>query len=265
MDYESEGEPADGADGIVFAPATSRPGRKLNGRQLAWYLVGWTALSVALVVAVTIVDRPGHSHKGDSSGGQHRAPMATLPPTTRGPQQLTAGGSVGWTLRVQYTAIESYHHGALVGVTGCLQASCSGGPVVLGSYPNDFVAAVRAQGNGRITTGRHAGRYLNWAPGLGYWLDTAVRDAQGRPLRAFASATSATPLLPLRTRFKILSCGVIGSSRGGVAACARLRAASWTVVQVPNPGPIRSLSLYVGPETSPRTELTFSRAVLRIG
>jgi hypothetical protein len=260
-------EPAlDPADEIVFGPPGRREaGRKLSGRQLAWYLVGWTALSVALVVAVTVVYRPGHPATGNSGRSQQRAPVANLPPAPKGAQRLTADGSDGWTLSLHYTAVESYHYEYPIAVTGCLRVSCTGGPVSLGSYPEDFVAAVRAQGNGRITSGSHAGAYLNWASGLGYWLDTAPRDSHGRPLRAFASASSTTPLLSLRTRFKILSCGVVGSGHGNVAICARLRAATWTVVEVPNPGPIRSVSLYVGPETAPPTGLTFSRAVLRIG
>ena len=234
-------------------------------RKLVWYLVGWVAVSALALVAVLVVYRPAHSA---GSNGPHAAPLASLPPGPTG-RQPTVGGSAGWALDLFYTPVEKYHHGPLIAVSGCPRAACTGRPVALGKYPSRFLTAVRAQGSGMITCGKRTGRYLSWSETAGYWLDTAPRDAGLRPLRQFASASSATPLLSLQTPIRVLACGN-GSRSGTRSICARLRAANWQVVEVSTPHPDRSIRLYVGKETGPHFAAgpwvgRFDRAVLRVG
>src|SRR5436309_1055531 len=81
--------------------------------------------------------------------------------------------SGGWEISIYYTPVERYHTGVPKAVTGCLTITCKNGTAVIGTYPKDFVAAVKEEGNGRITSGAHAGQYLNWSVGIGFWLDSA--------------------------------------------------------------------------------------------
>jgi len=247
------------------------PGRGLADRA-AWYIVAWVVVSGLLVLLVTRVDRspgPPNTHPAGRVGA---AAVATAGPAQHGAppdRSVTAAGSGDWTLAVSYTPVESFHHGPVVRVAGCLRVTCdSRGD--LGGYPADFVAAVQAEGSGRITSGVHAGAFLGWAAGVGYWLDTAPRDSRGKPLTAFTSAGSGTPLLSLRTRLRILACGADESGAANDMVCARLRAATWVVAEVRGPSPTRSVTLYVGAESGPgfadgRWNTTFSHAVLRIG
>lgn len=245
-----------------------------TGRGLAWYLVGWAALSAVLVIAVMWVDwspsdSPARPSRESVGGLETASPARSGGNPAQRTQQMTAAVSRDWTLDLSYTPVQSHHRGRAVRVTGCPRAFC-GRPADLGSYPNEFVEAVRAQGTGKITAGAHAGKYLGWAASVGYWLDTAPRDSHGNPLRAYLSASSGSPLLSLRTRLRILSCGVDESGGSNAAVCAKLKASTWRVVEVPNPGPTRSLTLYIGLETSSgfaasAWNTTFSHAMLRIG
>jgi hypothetical protein len=158
--------------------------------------------------------------------------------------------STGWTVTVYYTAVERYHHGAATRVTGCPRMDCQRRGADLGSYPDDFVEAVRDEGTGRLADGR----YLNWSSDTGYWLDTAPRDSAGGALRPWVSAAADRAVLPSGTRFAIVDCGH-GEGGGKVDAtvCARLREARWTVTDefTPGLGGPHHVDLYIGEETGP--------------
>ena len=252
-------------------PGKSDAGRGLSAGRLAWYVGAWAVLSAALVLAVVLFDPSAGRSAAHPSTGPDRSSAAAGPPgrTILSTRQATAAGSLDWRLDLSYTPVQSYHHGQGVQVTGCPRASCAS-KADLGTYPSDFIEAVRAQGTGKLTSGTHAGKYLGWAAGVGYWVDTAPRGVRGDVLQAFSSAVSGTSLLSLRTRVRILSCGLDESGGSNTAVCDRLRAPAWSVVEVPNPGPTRSLTLYIGLETGPKFTgspwaTTFSHAVLRIG
>ena len=143
----------------------------------------------------------------------------------------------GWRITTYYTVIESYFSGRPQQVKGCLKIDCSaaGDPNnVLATLPSDFVATVITEGNGKMTSGANAGRYLNWSgsmPGSGFWLDSAARNAQGTALVAFESA-AAHPSVSFGTKFKVLQCGVDSENAEQMndAACAKLKAGNWVVV-----------------------------------
>jgi hypothetical protein len=150
---------------------------------------------------------------------------------------------------VYYTAVESFHTGRATTVTGCPRLDCTHGTSDLGTYPADFVAAVRDEGTGRTRTGR----YLNWSYDTGYWLDDAPRDTAGRPLRAYRSAAADPDVLPAGTRFTIASCG--RDEEGSpidAAVCARLSAAQWAITDefTPGLGGRRHIDAYIGEETA---------------
>lgn len=171
-------------------------------------------------------------------------------PTRSDGRSATTSGRVsgGWTATVYYTAVEEYHSGRTVRVTGCPALECSRGHADLGGYPATFVSAVRDEGTGRTASGR----YLNWSHDTGYWLDSAPRDSAGRALRPFESAAADPGALARGTRFVVLACG---EDEGGhpvdPAVCARLRRARWTITDefTPGLGGAHHIDLYLGEET----------------
>jgi len=176
--------------------------------------------------------------------------------------------SAGWTVTVYYTAVEAYHTAPPTRVTGCPTIDCAHGTADLGSYPADFVQAVRDEGTGRTKTGR----YLNWSHDTGYWLDDAPRDAYGRPLRPFESAAADTDVLPSGTRFTIVHCGHDDGQPVDPTVCTRLHRAHWTITDqfTPGFGGRRHLDVYIGEETGPRFTdgpwyCTLTDATIRIG
>ena len=58
-----------------------------------------------------------------------------------------------YAITVYYTAVESFHGGVMETVRGLLSPEGAFGNDVLGTYPASFIAAVQAQGAGRITSG----------------------------------------------------------------------------------------------------------------
>ncbi|WP_461033748.1 RlpA-like double-psi beta-barrel domain-containing protein [Streptomyces mayteni] len=162
--------------------------------------------------------------------------------------------SADWLVTVYYTAVESYHDGESVPVTGCPRLDCAHGTEDLGDHPTDFVAAVRDEGTGRLTTGPYAGRYLNWSHDTGYWLDVAPRDSYGRPLEPFVSAAADGEVLPRGRTLRVADCG---TAEDGSAiepdVCARLTAATWEIRDefTPGLGGERHLDVYLGEETGP--------------
>jgi len=268
----------------MTGPHASSPAPARRSSRLGWSLAAWLALSIGTCLAVLVTHhstRPAANDAGLSTAravspaspiGPGVAPTASAPvaaPSSSAPVALTRDGSADWQLRLFFTATEAYYHGAPVRVRGCADLACPRGQVDLGRYPRDFVAAVRAQGSGRLDAGPHRGGYLDWDAVRGYWIDTAPRAADGAPLRPFASVISSTPQLSAYTPLEVLSCGK-GSRAGWAVVCARLRAASWSVATVAAPRGERTVRLYVGTETRPGFAAgpwadTFQHAVLRVG
>jgi hypothetical protein len=171
------------------------------------------------------------------------AVLATLSGSEPGP-------TAGWTVTVYYTAVEAYHSGAPTPVVGCPTVDCAHGSADLGTFPADFVAAVRDEGTGRTTSGR----YLNWSHDVGFWLDHIPRDAYGRPLRPFESAAADTAVLAAGTGFTIVDCGrETDGTPVHPTVCARLRQAHWIVSDLFTPGfgGPRHVDVYIGEETDP--------------
>ncbi|MFI9450217.1 hypothetical protein [Amycolatopsis sp. NPDC052450] len=162
--------------------------------------------------------------------------------------------STGWYVTVYYTAVESHHDEDPVPVTGCLVLDCERGDDPLGSYPEDFVKAVEDEGTGRIVSGRHAGRYLNWSHDTGFWLDNAPRDSHGRPLEPFVSAAADPAVLGDGRELRITGCGTAEDGTAiDAGVCDRLRSASWRIMDefTPGLGGDRHIDVYLGEETGP--------------
>lgn len=205
--------------------------------------------------------RPTKAHAAAKRAGRARAnkqarrdaPPAneSAPQSATVPTAAAANGSM--RLSVYYTAVEAFHTGPDVAVTGCSQPDCRMGSTPLGSFPGDFVTAVKQEGTGRITSGATAGRYLNWSYDIGYWLDSIPADSYGRALIPFQTA-AAEGFLPRGTQFVVTGCG----SQGGVAlesgACGVVQGTRWNVQDefTPGLGGDGHLDLYIGEETGPR-------------
>ncbi|WP_020666888.1 hypothetical protein [Amycolatopsis nigrescens] len=159
-----------------------------------------------------------------------------------------------WLVTVYYTAVEAFQDGELEPVTGCPVLDCERGDADLGSYPGGFAEAVRDEGTGRITSGPHAGKYLNWSHNVGYWLDSAPRDSAGRALEPFVSAAADPGVLPAGRRFRIADCG---RAEDGAAidpeVCGLLAGASWRISDefTPGFGGDRHVDVYIGEQTGP--------------
>ncbi|MWA00276.1 hypothetical protein F8568_007805 [Actinomadura sp. LD22] len=159
-----------------------------------------------------------------------------------------------WRITTYYTAVESLHKGRPKAVKGCPRLHCSHGRTPLGSYPEDFLAVIREEGSGRITSGPQRGRYLNWSHSVGYWLDDTTRDSAGRPLRPWSSAAADRSVLARGQRFAIVDCGRDGAGhRIEAAVCAAFRKARWTVTDLfrPGYGGEHHADVYIGEETGP--------------
>lgn len=204
------------------------------------------------------------------------SPAGPVPAVTTGPAaatsglpQATAQAPRTWSLTVYYTAVESYHRGPMQPVTGCPLGAldCSNGITPLGSYPADFLQAVREEGAGRITEGSDAGRYLLWDPDHGWSVDTAPRDAAGDPLQPFVSAATDDGIA-LGIDFRVLDCGV--ETETGVAlapgVCHRIEAARWEVDDRNGEAAGgHDIVLYVGEEDQPDFDTTSPLLVDTVG
>jgi hypothetical protein len=185
---------------------------------------------------------------GGCAGSSRPATPARQPRASAGDRPQPAGG--GWEVTVYYTAVQEYHHGGSVTVTGCPRLDCANGHADLGRYPADFVRVVKDEGTGRTRDGR----YLNWSYDTGYWLDTAARDSYGDPLQPFVSAAADPGVLARGSRFTIADCGTLDDGSAPPATvCAALRAARWLVTDefTPGLGGSRHIDAYIGPETGP--------------
>jgi hypothetical protein len=185
-----------------------------------------------------------------SSASSRTASSTRLPSPARPSASRSSPLSTGWEITVYYTAVERFHAGEPEQVTGCLRLDCTDGGDDLGTYPADFVDAVRNEGTGRTRDGR----YLNWSDDVGFWLDSAPRDSGGRELRPFASAAADPGVLPRNSTFQIVGCGRLDDgSRAQAHVCAALKRATWTVTDefTPGLGGDRHIDAYIGAETGP--------------
>ncbi|AEV85532.1 hypothetical protein ACWT_4510 [Actinoplanes sp. SE50] len=182
---------------------------------------------------------------------------------------VSPGVSTGWEITVYYTAVQRFHTGAPTRVTGCDRLDCSNGKDDLGSYPADFVQAVKDEGTGQTADGH----YLNWSYDVGYWLDSEPRDTDGDRLRPFVSAAADPNVLPHGTRFTIEDCGSQDDgSAPQEAVCAALRDGAWEVTDefTPGLGGSKHIDAYIGPETGAGFTgsdwyITLTRARISIG
>lgn len=194
---------------------------------------------------------PSHRLPGDGvrtpvTGGGGR-PSRT---PTGGGTGAAPRNSSGWEITVYYTAVEKYHDGEDVAVSGCLVLDCAHGDEDLGTYPADFVQAVQDEGTGLTRTGR----YLNWSYDVGYWLDSVARASDGSTLEPFVTAAADSDTLAPGTDFRIVACGrQEDGSAPSPAVCAKLRAAAWHIKDefTPGLGGSRHIDAYIGPETGP--------------
>jgi hypothetical protein len=208
---------------------------------------------------------------GDWAMPSASSPVASSPVAS--PAVTTAASpaalSRGWEITVYYTAVERFHGGEAESVTGCRGLDCAHGDDDLGEFPAEFVAAVKDEGTGRTADGS----YLNWSHDIGYWLDTAARDAGGAPLRPFVSAAADPDVLPRGTTFRIAACGhADDGSTPPAEVCGALRRARWIVTDefTPGLGGSRHLDVYLGEETGPDFTsspwyLSLAGASLRLG
>lgn len=124
------------------------------------------------------------------------------------------------------------------------------------------------EGTGRITSGTHAGKYLNWSYDVGYWLDTAPRDAYGNVLVPYISAAADTNVLKAGDEFFVTECG----KNIDAAFCTRVKQARWKIADqfTPGYGGSLHLDLYIGEEDQSRFTLdsvkftTFEKATIAI-
>ena len=164
---------------------------------------------------------------------------------------------------VYYTPVESYHP---LSCTRTVEAWPNvltvGSKVTAGPYPCRFVNRVKQEGTGRITSGMHAGMYLNfsweglgrWGDQQGFWLDTAPRDSYGNVLVPFVTAAADSAMLPRGTLFKILDCGrQEDGSRPDVKVCEQGKASDWQVQDqfTTGLGGENHVDLYIGEEDQP--------------
>ncbi len=214
------------------AAAPAEPGAASDRRELGWQLVGWASLGLFLALVVLVTGTAPAAPPAAPRVGPVRAVVAAVPEPA----------STGWVLQPVATPVERFYRGPLLWAYGCVGATCRDARTHLGSYPRDFLAAVRTYGSGRLSSGPYRGRYLIRVAGVGFRLDTAPRDGRGRPLRAWRSAVAGA--LPAGTAVRVVGCG-------GGALCARLRAAAWTVAERSGAVGARALRLYVGDQTGP--------------
>jgi len=163
-------------------------------------------------------------------------------------------GSGAYLITVYYTAVESFHSGSLETVKGRLSPESESGSDTIGDYPSDFVGAVKSGGTGRITSGGHAGHYLNWSYDTGFWLDQVPANAYGGALQSFRTAAADPAVMPRGTRFKLVAPLIQDNGAPlGDSAAARFLSAEWDVEDqfTPGYGGDNHLDLYIGEENQP--------------
>jgi hypothetical protein len=171
------------------------------------------------------------------------------------PPSVLSQAQQGWEVTVYYSAVEHLHGGPIKKVNGCLHRGCETRLEYIGYYPSDFVDAVEFLGSGLLEHGPHDGRYLNWSPKEGFWVDLVPRDSAGGILVPFVSAAAPPAVLGAGSTFEVADCG---RRRDGSAVpkmtCDALSAPLWTVADEIDPEPGvdegQQVSLFVGDETA---------------
>ncbi|MFF5259445.1 hypothetical protein ACFY4C_10915 [Actinomadura viridis] len=201
------------------------------------------------------------------TGSSGSAPAVTDPSAAPSPSDTAEGTGASpasppkplgearsWRITTYYTVVQTFHGGPLKPVRGCPGLHCKWGRTPLGSYPEDFLKEIQTEGGGRITTGPHRGRYLNWSHSVGWWLDDSTRDSTARPLKAWSSAAADRDVLARGQRFRIVDCGKDWRGRPvAEEVCARFRTATWKVTDLfrPGYGGEHHADVYIGEETGP--------------
>lgn len=237
-------------------------------------------LVLAAAVVVAVAAGCGTDDAPDTPAPPAPPPVtsasASEPAPSTAPSQApspTAGRTTtvsdDWEITVYYTAVEDFHIGTDTAVTGCTKLDCKDGKDDLGTYPADFVQAVKDEGTGRTSDGQ----YLNWSYDIGFWIDSEPRTSDGERLTPFVSAAADPNVLPQGTHFAIASCGTQDDgSAPQEAVCAALRDAAWEITDefTPGLGGSHHIDAYIGPETSTNFTdsdwyITLNNARLSIG
>ena len=185
------------------------------------------------------------------------APMAPIPierveTLAVAKPQVAGVASHGWEISMYFTAVETYYQGPLVELRGCPVIDCSNGTADLGRHPGDFLAAVKEEGSGRLASGVAKTQYVNWSIDVGYWLDSAPRDARGSALQPYVSA-AADPSIEYVSTFLVVDCGsdVLTGEAADQGLCDSISRATWIVRDRFTAGVVgKHLDLYVGEQES---------------
>jgi hypothetical protein len=166
------------------------------------------------------------------------------------PPPAWTGTTAGWELSTYFTPVETFYSGALIEVVGCTELECEHGQELLGQFPSDFVRAVQEEGTGRFTSPsvRADATHLNWSINVGYWLDTAIRDARGAVLEPYVSVAADTSI-PYVTGVTIVGCGhdAVDGEELLPAVCDQIRSAQGVVRDRFSQGQVgKHLDLYIG-------------------
>ena len=170
---------------------------------------------------------------------------STSSPTT---SATAPSASSGWRITVYYTAVMAFYSGSPQTVYGCSDLVCSKKNAYLGIFPSDFVNVVKTEGTGKIANGS----FLNWSIDVGYWMDSAPRDAQGNALVAYQSA-AADPSITYGKTFRVLSCGADTETKTptDAAVCSTYQAPKWLVSDRFTAGAVgKHVDLYIGEQDS---------------
>lgn len=184
--------------------------------------------------------------------------------------EIGAGrGATGETLSnievtVYYSPVESYYaRDNLTYIKAWPDYSVTGAKVTEGPYPAAFVRHTKNEGTGKITSGQHRGKFLNYSfEGLGpnedqagFWIDTCPRDAYGGCLKAGVTAAVSTNLaknfgMKRGVPVQLADCG---SEAGNAEGCAYYKGGSWVVNDQFTTGIAsdRQLDLYYGLQDRP--------------
>jgi hypothetical protein len=221
----------------------SQPSRIESRRSLAWIragarlsfvgVVSFAAVGLARVtilapVAVAPVERV-------SSQPEHQS-------------EATAQVTAGWEISTYFTAVEEYYDGPSIDLRGCPTIDCTDGNTLLGRFPQEFLESVKSEGSGRLSASGRPAEYLNWSIDIGYWLDSAPRDARGSILEPYVSA-AADPAIEYVASFRITECGTdaITGKPLGPELCDLVRHGGWVVRDRFTAGSVgKHLDLYVG-------------------
>ena len=222
---------------------TSHRSRIERRRSLAWSragarlsFVGLIGLAAVALARVTIFAPVGV------------APVEHVftPPVHQ--SEATAHATAGWEISTYFTAVEEYYDGPVVDLRGCPTIDCADGNTLLGHFPRDFLESVKAEGSGRLSSSGRPVEYLNWSIDVGYWLDSAPRDARGSILEPYVTA-AADPAIEYVASFRISECGTDATTGKplGAELCDLVRHGDWVVRDRFTAGSVgKHLDLYVG-------------------